>query len=286
VADADSASLGWPAASDPAGVAAYRIFAGDRLVGTVGGGETAYRVTGLAPALRYQFRVQALDATGNPAARDLSATVTTGGSPDTTAPVPPATAGSVSVRAGSVGTTWLRLDWLAATDDHGVDAYRIAISDGRTITVPGTAQTVVVTGLRPGLAYSFTVTALDATGNAAAYPVTASATTNPPYDTGAPRWPAGSRLHAVRITGTSITLAWPAATDDQGVIGYRVFVDGAPVPTGAVFTPIDTAATTAGTTFTVTGLRPGTTYTIAVEAGDAAGKWTGSGPRLTVRTHR
>jgi hypothetical protein len=63
-------------------------------------------------------------------------------------------------------------------------------------------------------------------------------------------------------------------------------VNGAPVPAGTVFSPVDTGATTAGTTYTVTGLTPGTRYTVTVLAGDAAGKWTSDGPSVTLRTGR
>jgi exo-poly-alpha-galacturonosidase len=49
---------------------------------------------------------------------------------------------------------------------------------------------------------------------------------------------------------------------------------------------VDEANTTTGTTYTVTGLTPAATYTVTVQAGDEAGKWTGSGPRLRVTTRR
>ncbi len=74
-------------------------------------------------------------------------------------------------------------------------------------------------------------------------------------------------------------------SDDQRVAGYRVLVNGRIVGTSP-FTPIDTAATTTGTTFTLTGLQPGHRYLVTVEAGDTAGKWTGGGPARTIRTLR
>ncbi len=66
--------------------------------------------------------------------------------------------------------------------------------------------------------------------------------------------------------------------------GYRVYVDGVPVTSGVAFTPVNSARTTAETSFTLTGLEPHTAYRITVEAGDGANKWTGSGPAVTVRT--
>jgi exo-poly-alpha-galacturonosidase len=76
------------------------------------------------------------------------------------------------------------------------------------------------------------------------------------------------------------------AVDDKQTIGYRVFQDGKPIKTDAEFTLINTAYTVEGNVFTVTGLAPNTTYTFKVEAGDAAGKWTGTGPRIRVTTKK
>ena len=64
------------------------------------------------------------------------------------------------------------------------------------------------------------------------------------------------------ITGagqTSVSLSWPAATDNVGVSGYSVYRNGAGV------------GTTASTTYTVSGLACGTSYSFAVDAYDAAG---------------
>src|SRR5262249_34146433 len=60
-------------------------------------------------------------------------------------------------------------------------------------------------------------------------------------------------------TTTSITATWSAATDNIGVTGYRVFVDGS------------LATTAPSTTYTATGLGCGTLHQIVVDAHDAAG---------------
>ncbi len=275
-----SATLGWPAAADNTAVSGYRIVRDGVVVATATG--TSYTVTGLAPALRYTFAVRAVDATGN-ATRDLPATVTTTGTRDTVAPV---AGNSFSVVAGSAGYTWARLTWQAATDNYGVAHYVITANGRRIGVVDGATTSFVATGLTPGTAYTFGLSAVDATGNATSYPVTAGATTLPPYDTGAPTWSSQHPTLTVRaVSRTSVTVSWPAARDDKGVIGYRVLVDGVPAGTGDV-TPIDPTATTTGTTYTVTGLTPGTSYTIAIEAGDAMGRWSGPHPTATVTTKR
>jgi chitodextrinase len=60
-------------------------------------------------------------------------------------------------------------------------------------------------------------------------------------------------------TLTSLSLVWAASSDDVGVAGYTVFVNGARV------------GTTTTTSYTASGLLCGTSYTVAVDAYDAAG---------------
>ena len=72
-------------------------------------------------------------------------------------------------------------------------------------------------------------------------------------------------LTATAVSATQITLSWTAATDNVGVIGYRVErCQGAGCTT---FVPI---ATPAGTTFGDTGLTASTSYRYRVKAVDAA----------------
>lgn len=71
---------------------------------------------------------------------------------------------------------------------------------------------------------------------------------------------APSGLTSSNVTPSAVTLSWSAATDDRGVVGYRVLRNGSDL--GAVVT---------GTSFTDSGLAGSTTYTYAVRAVDAAG---------------
>lgn len=84
---------------------------------------------------------------------------------------------------------------------------------------------------------------------------------SPGGDTTAPTAPGTPTASAV--TSSSVTLSWTASSDANGVTGYDVVrVDG---------TAETTATTTAGTSATVTGLAPATSFTFAVYARDAAG---------------
>ena len=71
--------------------------------------------------------------------------------------------------------------------------------------------------------------------------------------------PSTPRAPSVSASGqTSLTLTWTASTDNVGVAGYAVSRSAQ-------------AGTTTGTSYTVTGLSCGVTYTLGVEAYDAAG---------------
>lgn len=66
-------------------------------------------------------------------------------------------------------------------------------------------------------------------------------------------------LVSSNITSTSVTLNWDAATDNTGVVNYIIYKDG-----------VETA-TRVGTTASLSGLTPSTTYNFTVSAIDAAG---------------
>ncbi len=78
-----------------------------------------------------------------------------------------------------------------------------------------------------------------------------------PADTHAPTAP--TALAQTGASDTSVTLSWTAATDDVGVAGYGLYRNGTP------------AGSATGTTATLSGLACATTYTVAVDAFDAAG---------------
>jgi Right handed beta helix region len=74
-------------------------------------------------------------------------------------------------------------------------------------------------------------------------------------------------LARTSTTETSIGLSWTASSDDTGVVGYGLDVNGTSV------------GTTPGTSYSFAGLVCGTTYTLGVDAYDAAGN---SSPRSTL----
>ena len=91
-------------------------------------------------------------------------------------------------------------------------------------------------------------------------------------DSSAPSWVSGSAVTAANVTGSSLILSWPAASDDAAVSGYAVSQDG------HLLADVLTA-----TSYQVTGLEPGSHHTFTVEARDLAGNTTDL-PGLDVTT--
>jgi exo-poly-alpha-galacturonosidase len=280
-----TATLSWTPATDNTAIASYDILVDGTPKATVSGSTLTYQVAGLTPAHADDFQVRAADATGNQAGGPR-ARVTTTGTADTVPPVAPSGDGTVTVSPGSLGPTWAKVGWQAATDNYGVDHYEVYVNGERASTVPAGTLSYVAGGLHPATSYVFAVRAIDGAGNTTAYGAQPRATTLAAYDASTPVWPAGTRLAAVEVTRNSVLLSWTPARDDIEVTGYRISVNGVPIERGVAFTPVNEANTTTGTTYVITGLTPATTYAFTVQAGDQAGKWSGSGPRKRLTTRQ
>ncbi|QRK13261.1 fibronectin type III domain-containing protein [Archangium violaceum] len=89
-------------------------------------------------------------------------------------------------------------------------------------------------------------------------------------DTQAPSAPSG--LTSTSKSSTSVSLSWSASTDNVGVTGYEVF-------SGSTL-----AASSTGTSVTVSGLSPNTTYTFTVKARDAAGNRSAASSAFSITT--
>jgi chitodextrinase len=110
-----------------------------------------------------------------------------------------------------------------------------------------------------------------------AAPADTSGTITPTPDTAAPTAPSG--LSAAASSSSQINLSWSAASDDVGVVNYRVVrCQGAGC---ASFTEI---ATVGGTSYSNTGLAGSTSYSYLVRAADAAGNLSGYSASATAVT--
>ena len=234
-------TLSWHASTDNVGVTGYNVFLDGSFLTSATG--TSIQVTGLTASTMYSITVSARDAADNVSSVSAALNVTT---PDTHPPGIPAGLG-----ANGITETGFTLSWNASTDNVGVTGYNVFL-DGNILT-SATGTSIQVTGLTASTMYSITVSARDAADNVSSVSAALNVTTP---DTHPPGIPAG--LGANGITETGFTLSWNASTDNVGVTGYNVFLDG----------NILTSAT--GTSIQVTGLTASTMYSITVSARDAA----------------
>ena len=164
-----SAVVRWTAPADNGGavISAYdvRAYRGGVLARSVlaSGSARSFTVTGLVNGAEYTFTVAARNAAGTGTASSVSAGVTPRGVP--TAPrTPAATAGASSAR----------VTWLAPLSDGGsaLTGYAVRVYRGTTlaatVTVGGTTTQLSLSGLTPGVGYSFAVTATNALGSSPA----------------------------------------------------------------------------------------------------------------------
>lgn len=255
-----SFTLTWNAATGgTGGIAGYDVYKNGALAGSTASATRTFTATGLSPSTVYSMTVKARDGGGgvSPASTALSVTTLA----DTTAPTKPA-----GLAASNKTATSFTLTWTASTDNVGVTSYDVF----RSTTLAGSSATASlnVTGLSPNTAYSMTVKAKDAAGNASVASTALSVTTS--ADTTAPSVPAG--LASSSITTTSFTLTWTAATDNVGVTAYEVFRSG---------TSLGTVTTTSKS---VPGLTANMTYSMTVRARDAAGNWSAQSTARPVTT--
>jgi chitodextrinase len=163
--------------------------------------------------------------------------------------------------------TTISVSWNAASDKVGVKTYSVYRNGASVGTTPSRAFTIA--GLDCGTVYALAVEAFDAAGNRSGSTSVwaATATCAPPLpsplDKAPPSPPSG--LKPTGVTRTSVSLSWNAATDDVGVVSYRVYRNGSSV------------GTTVSQAFTIAGLTCGKTYALAVDASDAAGNHSAPG---------
>lgn len=243
-ADNTAVQLSWQEAYDNIGVDRYKVYVND-VEKTSVTGSTYGVVSNLAPSTDYYFSVAAVDKAGNETVSN-KVTIRTPEAPDLSPPTAPSELNATGVSYNSV-----TLSWVPGTDDVGIREYRIRYGDSAvsvTDIVYGSDRlNYEVTGLSPETRYDFDVRAIDHSDNEseATAPLSVETTAAPPSD-----------LRVVAKTTTSVTLSWNAATDKDGIAGYRIYKDDLPVET------------TDQTSYAFEGLTPGMTYRFQVTAID------------------
>ena len=170
---------------------------------------------------------------------------------DTEAPDAP-----TAVRTADVTETTAHVAWEAALNNVATTGYNVYVNGEKVNTELVTATEYDLTGLTPATDYSVEIEAVDAAGNVSEKSEAATFTTAKAVDTEAPSVP--TDVKASDVTKTGATVTWTASTDNEGVAGYNVYVNGTQVN--------DTLVAT--TEYVLTGLTEGTEYTVEVEAVD------------------
>jgi hypothetical protein len=199
----------------------------------------------------YEFTLDATDACGfGPASVRLVRLN------DTTPPSAPIVAGP----AFDSATHIIRLSWVASTDNIQVDHYEI----WRNGVPIGATDATTFTDALPGQhsALSYVVRAVDTNGND---------TDSAPALFTTPDWtPPTAPVLTVSAEGATVTLRWPAAADNVGVVGYDVLRDDKPTPIASM--------TSAVRTYKDVGVSAGV-HTWRVRARDDAGLSAVSAPQ-------
>jgi chitodextrinase len=169
-------TLNWTAATEKAGVALYNIyrsttpgFAPTR--GTRIGQATSTAYTDFAPAGTYYYVVTAEDRNGN-----ISVPSSEAGARVAADNIPPSA--PLNLIATPISSSRINLSWTASTDDVAVAGYRVFRNGSLIATSRSTSY--VDTGLSPSTTYTYTVTAIDPSGNVSPASPGANATTFPP----------------------------------------------------------------------------------------------------------
>lgn len=309
----NSVDLSWNASTDNVGVTGYDIYKnGSYLANT---SSTNYTVAGLSASTTYEFYVKAKDAAGNISAVSNTISVTTSdvvaeyceskgnnssyewiaevhigtysnssgaaGYTDFTSEVVTLEAGTsvdISLVPGFSGSTYNEYwkIWIDYNNDKEFTSDELAFDAGSlskstvngTINIPSTASGT--TRMRVSMKYNAAQTACETFSYGEVEDYTVSFEEAVP-DTEAPTAPTG--LASSSVTNNSFTLSWNASTDNVGVTEYDIYQNSSYL------------ASTANTSYNVTGLSAATTYSYYVKAKDAAGNVSAASSTLNVTTN-
>jgi titin len=261
-----SIKLTWtqPATNNGPPVTSYKIeFKKDSgsyttLVENTGNTITTYTHTGLTTNSKYTYKISAKNSIGfSPTSNEAFATPKSTSSPPTEniAPNSPR-----SLTAESAGPSQIFLSWKEPSPNNGpaITGYKIeyktTTSDYTVLTTIGNITSYTHTGLTAGSQYSYRAYAINSAGTS----VVSNVATAKPGHTLVP-----TNLIADDISPTSILLTWtaPSQTFGGNIAGYIISKRFA----ADVYDPIG-ETTGQQTSYTVTGLQTGQTYTFVVKA--------------------
>lgn len=258
--------------------AAYEVYRGTTKVQEVPGSKHMVDVTRLRPSTLYVFSVRARDSDGRlgPPSRTVRARTPAVVADDRSAPTRPA-----APEGRAAGSRAVRLSWSASTDDRDVVSYDIHQGATKIHSVGGGRTATLLTGLRPGRDYTFTVRARDAAGNVSPSSPTVRLTT-PGTDDGRATAPTDFRATSRHEGGAHhVGLSWVPPRVDGEITEYEIHLDGR-FATSLVYggsAPRDRA-----TYSFYVGRKAGVTHRVRVRAMLPDGTWGGFSAERTVTT--
>ncbi|XP_069053831.1 receptor-type tyrosine-protein phosphatase eta-like [Lepisosteus oculatus] len=239
--------LSWTAPSGNVG--SYRVEVSGPTAQSLTVSTSSVQITGLSPGSNYSLQVLAVAADNINFGAPTSITTFT---------VP----GSVtSLTTRSITTSSLVLSWTAPSGDVG--SYRVEVSGPTAQFLTLSTSSVQITGLSPGSNYSLQVVAVAADNVTVGSPVSITTFTVPGSIT---------NLSATYITTSSLLLSWTAPSGNVG--SYRVEVSG----------PTAQSLTVSTSSVQITGLSPGSNYSLQVVAVAADNVTVGSPVSITTFT--
>ncbi|WP_435844742.1 fibronectin type III domain-containing protein [Streptomyces huasconensis] len=221
---ATTAHVMWNQATDDTEVTGYVVYRDAKKVKEVPGRRHMVDVTGLKPSTSYAFTVRARDAEGNLSedSRRLTVTTPAAAAADHKPPTRPA-----RLRGEAEGSRSAMLSWGKSRDDRAVASYEIYQGASKIHSVGGGQTATLVTGLRPGTDYTFTVKARDAADNFSPASPAVRLTTAAGKDSGRGTAPAGFRATTHRADGAYyIDLTWTPPRTGGAVTEYQIQLDG------------------------------------------------------------
>jgi uncharacterized delta-60 repeat protein len=180
--------------------------------------------------------------------------------PDTT---PPSAVPNLHV--SGLTSTEIDVRWDLASDNVGVAGYEARLDQGNWTTFQGDTIGTGYKNLQPGSTHTISVRAYDSSQNrgpiSSVTATTANADSTPPS--------AVPNFTTTAITPTAISVKWDAATDNVAVAWYELRLNGG----SSIFVSPSTR------NYTFSNLQPSTSYTMTIDATDAAGN---RGPTSTI----
>ena len=276
-----TAVVSWTESTDNVGVAGYNIYLNDNKVNALPITELKFQLTGLTAETEYQVKVEALDEAGNSSISNPVSFVT-GVAPDREAPTKPD-----GITISDITHNSAVVMWNESTDNVGVVGYNIYLNDVKVNASPITGQQANISetnelttsvlryelgGLEAATEYQVKIEAVDAVGNTSVSDVVRF-TTVTFQEPGDQRPTAPGNLTTVEVMSESISISWRPAGDNEGVVGYNVYVNGQRMNTTAI----------TDTQYVLTGLTADTTYEIMVTAVNGVGNES-EAALLTVKT--